>query len=327
MRLYYARGAAEGPDPVGDIGEKEVTVMMKKRLTGIALVLLFGAVAFGGGVDWDSAKELFPGIRFVALRKTKPRLIRMFIMRIDLKTPGLSFTVTGRDPDWGKPMPDFPKLPIRTRRTTTADFMREVRRDAAHGGRGLNVVVAVNATPWRPWTPPFDHKYADPPGLNICDGVIVGDRPGRNPVFVVRRDGSVDIVDKVKPEEIPQIKDALSGFYIIARNGKVLPDVSASAKECHPRTAYGLSADRRYLYLIAIDGRQEKWSLGATGAETGRFLVDAGAGDAINMDGGGSTTMCYWNKKTGKPVMVNRHTPKGNVMRPVATNLGIVLKE
>ena len=298
---------------------------MRKRWIGIVLALFVGVVASGGGVDWNSAKVLYPGIRFVALKKTKPRLIRLFIMRIDLKTPGLSFTVTGRDPDWGKPMPDFPKLPIRTRRTTTADFMREVRRDAAHGGRGLNVVVAVNATPWSPWTSPFTHKYANPPGLNICDGVIVGDRPGKNPVFVIRRDGSVDIVDKVKPEEIPQIKDALTGFYVIVRNGEVLPDASEAAKQCHPRTAYGLSADRRYLYLIAVDGRQEHWSLGAKGSETGRFLVDAGASDAINMDGGGSTTMCYWDKKTRKPVMVNRHTPKGNVMRRVATNLGIVL--
>ena len=99
---------------------------MKKRWIGIALALLVAVAAFGDGVDWSSAKLLFPGIRFVALKKTKPRLIRLFIMRIDLKTPGLSFTVTGRDPDWGKPMPDFPKLPIRTRRTTTAEFMRNI---------------------------------------------------------------------------------------------------------------------------------------------------------------------------------------------------------
>lgn len=316
-----------GRIPSSISGETGVTVLMKKRWIGIALALLFGAVAFGGGVDWDSARVLFPGIRFVALKKSKPRLIRMFIMRIDLKTPGLSFTVTGRAPDWGKPMPDYPKLPIRTRRTTTAAFMREVRRAPAEGGRGLNVVVAVNASPWRPWTDPFTHKFADPPGLNISDGVIVGDRPGENPVFVVRRNGSVDIVDKVKPEEIPEIKDALSGFYMVARNGKVLPDTRPAAKECHPRTAYGLSADRRYLYLIAVDGRQEKWSLGAKGSETGRFLLDAGASDVINMDGGGSTTMCYWNKKTKKPVMVNRHNAKGTAMRPVATNLGIVLQK
>ena len=80
------------------------------------------------------------------------------------------------------------------------------------------------------------------------------------------KDGKVDIVDKISKRDFPKIKDALAGFCIIARDGKVLPDTHSVAKGCHPRTAYGLSADRRYLYIIAIDGRQKKWSLGAKGS-------------------------------------------------------------
>ncbi|MBQ6352652.1 MAG: phosphodiester glycosidase family protein, partial [Lentisphaeria bacterium] len=285
--------------------------------------LLLGVAA--GAADWNSAKTLYPGIKLLEVKKTKPRLLRLFIMRIDLKTPGLTFAVTGRAENWGKPMPDYPKLPIRTRRATTGEFMRECRNPVAQGGRGLNMVVAVNASPWTPWAPPFTHKFADPPGLNISDGVIVGNRRGNNPVFVVYRDGSVDIVSKVPRSDIPRIKDAVSGFFLLVKNGKVLPDTGVTSRECHPRTAYGLSADRRYLYIMALDGRQRKWSLGATGSETGRFLLEAGASDVINMDGGGSTTLCYWDKRRKKPVMVNRQSSTGNSMRPVATNLGIVL--
>jgi len=73
-----------------------------------------------------------------------------------------------------------------------------------------------------------------------------------------------------------------------------------------------------------IDGRQKNWSLGATGSETGSFLLEAGASDVINMDGGGSTTMCYWNRRKKEPIMVNRQGG-GSYMRPVANNLGIVL--
>ncbi len=289
-----------------------------------AILTLLGMIATAQAVDWNSARNIYPGIKLIAVKKDKPRLIRMFIMRIDLKTPGLSFAVTGRAPGWGKPMPDDPKIPIRTQRTTTGDFMRNARKPVAQGGRGLNMIVAVNASPWRPWRLPFTQKFADPPGLTISDGVLVGQR-GKDPVFVVYRDGDVDIVDKVKPEDIPKIKNAVSGFQIVARNGKVLPDTVPMNRSCHPRTAYGLSADRRYLYLIAIDGRQKKWSLGAKGSETGQFLLDAGASDVINMDGGGSTTMCYWDRHKKKPVMVNRQSDTGNYMRPVATNLGIVL--
>jgi len=301
---------------------------MKKILRRLLLCLLLSSVvlvrADESEINWASAKSLYPGIRLVKIRRTSPRLLNMAIMRIDLTTPNLSFTVTGRAPDWGKPMPDYPKLPIRTRRTTTAAFMREMRAPVKKGGRGLNVVAAFNASPWRPWVSPFTHKYADPPGLNISDGVVVGNRGGSNPVFVIYKDGTVDIVDKVPPEDIPKIKDALSGFYMVARNGKALPNRNAGAKQCHPRTAYGLSADRRYLYVIVIDGRQKNWSLGATGSETGSFLLEAGASDVINMDGGGSTTMCYWNRRKKEPIMVNRQGG-GSYMRPVANSLGIVL--
>ena len=283
-----------------------------------ALLLHTALVAAETRINWDSARTICPGIKLVTVRRSSPRLIRMFIMRVDLTTPGLTFTVTGRDPDWGKPMPDYPKLPIRTRRSTTAAFMRHAR------SRNLNVVVAVNASPWRPWTAPYNHKYADPPGVNISDGVLVGNR-GSDPAFVVYKDGRVDIVDKVPKKDFPKIKDALTGFCIVARNGKVLPDTHRVAKSCHPRTAYGLSADRRYLYLMAIDGRQRHWSLGAKGSEIGTFMLEAGASDAINMDGGGSTTMCYWDKRKKKPVMVNRQGKVG-YMRSVANNLGIVIK-
>ena len=299
---------------------------MKKFLHILLVCLSLSVIlhADESKIDWESAKSIYPGIKLVKLKRTTPRLIRMAVMRIDLTTPGLSFTVTGRDADWGKPMPDYPKLQIRTKRTTTAAFMREMRAAAGGGKDGLNVVVAVNASPWRPWTNPYTHKYADPPGVNISDGVLVGNRGGSNPAFVVYKDGKVDIVDKVPKKDFPKIKDSVAGFYMVARDGKVLPDKVAAARQCHPRTAYGLSADRRYLYLIVIDGRQKKWSLGAKGSETGAFLLEAGAWDVINMDGGGSTTMCYWDKRKKKPVMVNRHG-KGGYMRPVANNLGIII--
>lgn len=301
---------------------------MKKILNTLLFCLSLSAMLFAdeSKIDWNSAKTIYPGIKLVRIKRTSPRLLRLAIMRIDLTTPGLGFTVTGRDADWGKPMPDYPKLLIRTKRMTTAEFMREKRLAIGKGGDGLNLVVAFNASPWRPWTKPYDHKYADPPGVNISDGVVVGSRGGSNPSFVVYKDGKVDIVEKIQKRDFPKIKDALAGFYLVVRGGKVLPDAHSGSKQCHPRTAYGLSADRRYLYVIVIDGRQKKWSLGTKGSETGALLLEAGAWDAINMDGGGSTTMCYWDRRKKKPVMVNRQSESG-YMRPVANNLGIFLKK
>ncbi|MGF1475562.1 MAG: phosphodiester glycosidase family protein [Geminicoccaceae bacterium] len=59
----------------------------------------------------------------------------------------------------------------------------------------------------------------------------------------------------------------------------------------HPRTAAGISEDGRTLYLVTVDGRQPGVSVGATITELGLLMRTIGAHDAVNLDGGGSTTL------------------------------------
>ena len=42
----------------------------------------------------------------------------------------------------------------------------------------------------------------------------------------------------------------------------------------------------------------------------------------MNMDGGGSTTLVYWDDVAGKPVVCNQQTTSGYT-RPVGANMGI----
>ena len=270
--------------------------------------------------DWDTAKEPHPGIRVTKGKYTRPRLMRVAVMRIDLETPGLNFVTTGRDADWGKPMPDHPGISIATKRITTAEFMTQANRIR---GKKRLMVAAFNASPWVPWEKPFTHRYGEPLGLNISDGAVVSDNHPELPALVVWKNGKIEILEKVSRKKSHQIREGVSGFCMIAKNGKLLPDAGYS-KSPMPRMAYGLSKDRRYLYVIAIDGRQKKWSLGATGSETGKILLDAGAWDVINMDGGGSATLCYWDKKKKQPIVLNRHDAKG-YLRPVGSNVGVLL--
>ena len=300
---------------------------MRRLLRHLSLSLLLLAVLFAGiGMDWESAKTVHHGIKLLSLQKKTPRLMKYYIMRIDLQTPGLSFVTTGRDPDWGKPMPDFPKRNIRTKRITTAEFMQNARTPVKKGGLGLNMIVAFNGAPWGPWQSPFTHKYGDPPGTMISNGVVVSERKKQNPMFVVYRDGKVDILEKLPKSEYDKVSESVPGFVVIARDGKVLPGIVAD-KGTAPRTVYGLSRDHRYMYVLVIDGRQKGWSLGATLAEEAEIMIEAGASDAINMDGGGSSSMCVWDRRKKKPTLINRHDPKRSYMRPVASNLGIVIKK
>jgi exopolysaccharide biosynthesis protein len=69
----------------------------------------------------------------------------------------------------------------------------------------------------------------------------------------------------------------------------------------HPRTAVALTNDNR-LYLVTIDGRSFQ-SYGMTIRELAEFLKQLGANRALNLDGGGSTTM--WIDATSKTGVVN----------------------
>lgn len=63
----------------------------------------------------------------------------------------------------------------------------------------------------------------------------------------------------------------------------------------HPRTAFGVRADGT-LVLVTVDGRQPKKSVGMTIPELIALMQELGCRDAINLDGGGSTTMVIRNK-------------------------------
>lgn len=63
----------------------------------------------------------------------------------------------------------------------------------------------------------------------------------------------------------------------------------------HPRTAIGVRKDGT-LVLATVDGRQPKKSVGMTLAELTALMWELGCAEAMNLDGGGSTTMVIRNK-------------------------------
>lgn len=261
---------------------------------------------------WKDALKIRKGVKLKELSFTEPRLMRAYMMRINLKTPGIVFTGTKRDPKWGEPMPDYTNAvrEIRTRRETTVDFMKRLIAEKQP------IDIAVNTTPWSPFIP--SHKWANPGHWVVTDGIEVS--PGRqSATFSIGKDGTPRIGDVRPLEETAYAHD---GFLIIARGGKDI--APASETSVHPRTAFGLSADKKFLYLLVVDGRQPGYSIGADMHDLCRMFFAAGAADAVNMDGGGSTSLVYRDPVTKRPVMVNHHA--GNAKRPVAANFGIGFK-
>jgi hypothetical protein len=78
-----------------------------------------------------------------------------------------------------------------------------------------------------------------------------------------------------------------------------------------PRTLAGVRADGKLL-LVTVDGRRPGWSTGMTLPEAARLMRSLGAREAVNLDGGGSTTMAVRGEIVNRPSDPGGERPVSN---------------
>ncbi len=116
----------------------------------------------------------------------------------------------------------------------------------------------------------------------------------------------------------------LSTFKTMTGGGTMLVTQGQPAKITHnvsganPRTVIACDKTRTKLYLITVDGRQSN-AKGYSLSQLADFLIEIGIYDAMNLDGGGSTTLIA-NQK-GEQVLINM--PSDNSLRKVASAIGV----
>ena len=81
---------------------------------------------------------------------------------------------------------------------------------------------------------------------------------------------------------------AIGGGPILVRDAKVRK--FTGHQPCHPRTAIGWN--NKYFFMLVVDGRQKDLSIGMTLPELAEFMLKLGCTEAMNLDGGGSST--FW---------------------------------
>lgn len=111
---------------------------------------------------------------------------------------------------------------------------------------------------------------------------------------------------------------AVGGFPVL-RDGA--PLAGLDTRTAATRTAAGFGAGGRVLYLLALDGAAES-NAGLTIAELATVLHQMGADDAVDLDGGGSTTLVA--RDPGAPAATVRNHPSGGAERPVANAVAIL---
>ncbi|MBR3887538.1 MAG: phosphodiester glycosidase family protein [Clostridia bacterium] len=120
--------------------------------------------------------------------------------------------------------------------------------------------------------------------------------------------------------DIDEIEMAVSGGAMLLVDGEVPEKFSANITGSHPRTAIGLSEDEETLYLITVDGRMES-SIGMTQTELAEFLKEKEIYTAMNLDGGGSTTMVA--RRLGNDFIETINKVSGGTQRLVTNAIGI----
>lgn len=160
----------------------------------------------------------------------------------------------------------------------------------------------------------------DQPGVDIpWNGYILAGH-GTAAQFLTSNFKVGDPVEKsymVSPET-DNLAAAVGGQAILVKDGK-RHWFSNNIYGKHARTAIGASQDGRTLYLAVIEGGSN--SRGMTQEELADFMISIGAWTALNLDGGGSSTMAA--RHLGDQTVSLINTPVYTSERLVPTALGI----
>ncbi|MHB1459995.1 MAG: phosphodiester glycosidase family protein [Armatimonadota bacterium] len=210
-----------------------------------------------------------------------PRMMKIYAIRIDTKAQGIQFTTTERSNPYKVDTSE-------TRRIPTKLFLTSSKCQ-----------VAINADFFSPFVPAYQSSYTNLLHLSVSKGEVVSPATDGASVLITR-DNKVSIMPTTPATSLNNVWTAVSGSGMVLTDGNAIEGDTA----LHPRSAAGVSKDGRYLYLMAVDGRQKGWSDGATTKEVGEWLARLGAYNGLNLDGGGSTTLVKMGYD-GKPVVLN----------------------
>ena len=147
--------------------------------------------------------------------------------------------------------------------------------------RNTNVVGAINAGG-------YDMSNGRPAGAFIMSGTVINEPTGTT--FWIDKDGNANITSAQECNAAiaaGNVLEAVASFGDIFEDGHARSDLDNSTRAS--RTAIGIKADGTVVMMM-VDGRQAPYSVGMTMAEVGATMESLGCVQAVNLDGGGSST-------------------------------------
>ncbi|MCI5675480.1 MAG: phosphodiester glycosidase family protein [Ezakiella sp.] len=161
----------------------------------------------------------------------------------------------------------------------------------------------------------------------VSGGVVI-DRKDQDTPMAIPEGGYVvnikdglylpSVGDKVELQitgvNINDISFAIGAGSVILKDG-VVQNAGINIAGNHPRTAMGFNKNTGEIYLVTVDGRSIYHGMDTT--ELAELLKRLGATEAVNLDGGGSTTLAIRDVNTGKAKVENHISSERAVMNGV----------
>ena len=296
----------------------------KVTLRSATLLVLVSSPIVAG----ESVTHPFAGITLIRRTETNPRPLVIHLAKVDLTAPRLSFELTG--PSSGGTR--------ETVRQTTLDFLNERRAQLAVNAHFFvpfpsaepdSNLVGLAASGGKVYstfeTPAQSYAIvADAPALNLdrSNRARIVSRAQRELVELWNTiSGSAQIVTR-GTASIPRYRDGDNPLALLAPGGPAPYDSTHSWYAIpNARTIAGLAAGGRTLILFTVDNAGG--SRGLTVDEAAEMLIrDYAVDEALNLDGGGSTTMVIEDPVTHTGRIVN--APSGGQQgRAVGSNLAV----
>lgn len=264
----------------------------------VLLLPLLGLRSSAAPLQQDGTIRPFPGCEITRRTLTQPRPNVVYVVRLDPRA--VQFLAT----------PGNGEAPEETTLQTTRGFLEHHKLDLAFN-------VAFFRTEKAGGVPA---PFADLCGAAVSNGEIISKQEDNFPAVEITKDNALRLLGP---------RYGLAGRHIVIAGSSILAENGRSRipnrpDTLHPRTAFGTTADGTLIVML-VDGRQPGRSEGVTLFELADMLVAEGATMAINLDGGGSTTLVI-RDEDGKGRVLN--VPVGiadqpGSERPVGSNLGV----
>lgn len=147
----------------------------------------------------------------------------------------------------------------------------------------------------------------DRPALRVPEGTAVIAVRGNaaSSISAVKAGTNVAVTMQTDGADWSKVDNVVGGGPRLVRAGKVSLDIETAgfsksfSETRHPRTAIGRTAEGD-IWMVVIDGRQPM-SAGASLAETAQVMLNLGCTEAINLDGGGSSTLSVYGEVLNRP--------------------------